>query len=265
MNEKAKKIIDIATKVLTWLLVAFTVLMVIFTVFTVSTVDKNERSIFGTRFYIVRTDSMSLSDKNADLDVHFNAGDIVMIKELDSLDHLKAGDIISFLSVNTDSYGETITHMIREVRRDAKGNLVGYVTYGTNTGASDEKLVEPEYVLGQYTGRLPGLGNFFAFVKSTPGYIVCILVPFLLLIAYNLFNVIKLFRQYKKEQRAVIDAERAEIEEERRRNEQMLLELRRLQEQLTGQITGAPEGAAAEPAADTPSEPAATDTVSENN
>ena len=257
MSEKTRKIIDIATKVLTWILVAFTVLMVIFTVFTVSTVDKNERSIFGTRFYIVRTDSMSLSDKNADLDVHFNAGDIVMIKELDSLDHLEAGDIISFLSVNTDSYGETITHMIREVRKDAKGNLVGYVTYGTNTGASDEKLVEPEYVLGEYTGRLPGLGNFFAFVKSTPGYIVCILVPFLLLIAYNLFNVIKLFRQYKKEQRAIIDAERAEIEEERRRNEQVLRELMELREQMMG---GTAPAAAPAPETDDASESA-----SENN
>ena len=102
-------------------------------------------------------------------------------------------------------------------------------------GTNDEKVVEPEYILGKYTGKLPGVGNFFAFVKSTPGYIVCILVPFLLLILYNGVNVIRLFRQYKKEQTAVMEAERAEIAEERKKNEDMLRELQALKEQLERQ------------------------------
>ena len=61
-----KKILNILMKVVTWLLVAFTVFMMIFTVVTVTTVDKNDRSIFGVRFYIVQTDSMSLSENNKD-------------------------------------------------------------------------------------------------------------------------------------------------------------------------------------------------------
>ena len=276
ISEKAKKVLNISVKVVTWMLIAFTVFMMIFTIFTVSTVDKNERSIFGIRFYIVRSDSMSKSEKNADLDVHFNAGDIIMARELEDPTSLQPGDIISFLSVNTESYGETVTHMIREVRRDTAGKLIGYVTYGTNTGASDEKIVEPEYVLGQYAGKLVGVGNFFAFVKSTPGYIICILVPFLLLIAYNLFHVIRLFRQYKKEQNAAIEAERAEIAEERRRNEQMLRDLEALRAQLAGQISAseavpvAEESAVSaepvsEPAAPVAEESSATDAESENN
>ena len=62
MNTTAKKILNIALKVVTWLLVAFTVFMMIFTVVTVTTVDRNDRSIFGVKFYIVQTDSMSLSE-----------------------------------------------------------------------------------------------------------------------------------------------------------------------------------------------------------
>ena len=65
MNDKMKKILAISTKVLTCALVAFTVFMMAFTVFTVATVDRNDRSVFGTKFYIVQTDSMSKSDKNA--------------------------------------------------------------------------------------------------------------------------------------------------------------------------------------------------------
>jgi len=237
MNEKTRRIIDISTKVITYLLIAFTVFMMIFTIVSVATLDRNDRSIFGVKFYIVQTDSMSKSEKNEDLDIHFNAGDIVLIKNLSEKEktELKEGDVISFMSTNSDSYMETITHMIRDVKEDDNGRVLGYVTYGTNTGTDDEALVEPEYVLGKYTGKLPGVGRFFAFVKSTPGYIICILVPFLLLILYNGVNVIKLFRKYKQEQTAAIDAERAEIAAERKQNEEMLRELQALKAQLEKQ------------------------------
>ena len=232
MNTIVKKILNIALKVVTWLLVAFTVFMMIFTVVTVTTVDRNDRSIFGTKFYIVQTDSMSKSDKNADLDVHFNAGDIVIIKNVEDPTKLQAGDIIAYMSTNSSSYGDTITHMIREVKRTDDGKLLGYVTYGTNTGVNDEALVEPEYVLGAYSGKLPYVGEFFAFVKSVPGYILCILVPFLLLILYNGVNVIRLFRKYKREQMEAMQAERDKIDAERAENQRMMQELLALKAQL---------------------------------
>ena len=232
MNTTAKKILNIALKVVTWLLVAFTVFMMIFTVVTVTTVDRNDRSIFGVKFYIVQTDSMSLSENNKDMDVHFNAGDIVIIKNVDDPRALQAGDVIAFMSTNSVSYGETVTHMIREVRKTEDGKVLGYVTYGTNTGTDDEALVEPEYVLGAYSGKLPGVGNFFAFVKSTPGYIVCILVPFLLLILYNGVNVIRLFRKYKREQMEAMQAEKDKLEAERAENQRMMQELLALKAQL---------------------------------
>ncbi len=232
MKEKVKKIINISTKVLTWLLVVFTVFMMIFTIVTVLTVNKNERSIFGYKFYIVQTDSMSESENNADMEVHFNAGDIIIIKNLKDPTTLQAGDIIAFMSANKESWGETITHMIHEVKKDENGKTVGYVTFGTNTGAIDDAVVTPETVLGKYTGKLPIVGRFFAFVKSTPGYIVCILVPFLLLILYNGANVIILFRKYKKEQTDAIAAERKQIEDERAEAQRMMAELLELKAQL---------------------------------
>ena len=232
MNSTTKKVLNISLRVVTWLLVAFTVFMMIFTIFTVATVDKNDRSIFGFKFYIVRTDSMSLSEKNKDMDVHFNAGDIILIENLDDTRNLQAGDIIAFMSTNSISYGETVTHMIREVKKTEEGKLLGYVTFGTNTDTDDEALVEPEYVLGAYAGKLPGVGNFFAFVKSTPGYIICILVPFLLLILYNGVNVIRLFRKYKKEQTDIMAAEREQLEQERAENQRMMAQLLELKAQL---------------------------------
>lgn len=258
-----KKIMNIVLKVVTWLLVAFTVFMMIFTIVTVTTVDRNDRSIFGSKFYIVQTDSMSLSENNKDLDVHFNAGDIVIIKNVDDPRALQTGDIIAFMSTNEISYGETVTHMIREVKTTDNGVVLGYVTYGTNTGVNDEALVEPEYVLGKYSGKLPGVGNFFAFVKSTPGYIICILIPFLLLILYNGVNVIRLFRKYKREQMEVMQAEKDKLEAERAENQRMMQELLALKAQLDKKEGG--EGTPpAEPASEvTPTEEATTDETSE--
>ena len=232
MNTTTKKILNVALKVATWLLVAFTVFMMVFTIVTVATVDKNDRAIFGTRFYIVQTDSMSLSENNKDMDVHFNAGDIILVQDVADPYALEEGDIISFISMNEVSYGETVTHMIREVKRNSNGKVKGYVTFGTNTGASDEALVEPEYIIGKYAGKLPGVGNFFAFVKSVPGYIVCILVPFLLLILYNGVDVIRLFRQYKKEQMEAMQAEKDKIEADRAETQRMMQELLALKAQL---------------------------------
>ncbi len=230
----AKKVFNITFKILIWLLVTFTVLVVIFTAVTVATVDKNERSIFGLRFYVVRTDSMSLSENNGELDVHFNAGDIVVVKSIDedAKRLLKPGDVITFMSVNSGSYGETVTHMIREVKVNNENKLVGYVTYGTNTGVNDEALVEPSFVMGVYWGKLVGVGKMFAFLKSVPGYIVCVLIPFLILILYNGINVIRLLRRYKQEQAQALVAEKEKLDAERAENQRMLQELLALKEQL---------------------------------
>lgn len=232
---KGKQALKITLKTASILTVAFILFIMIFTLVSVFTVDKNNRSIFGIKFYIVQSDSMSKSDNNVHLDVHFNAGDIILVKQVKDASTLKEGDIISFISPNPESRGKTITHMIREIKKDSKGNIIGFVTYGTHTGVNDEELVEPSYILGKYTGKLPKMGNFFAFVKSTPGYIVCILLPFVLLILYNGANIVELFKKYRKEQKLALDAERTEIQAEKTKAEEMLKEIEALKAELEKQ------------------------------
>lgn len=246
-NTKVKKVLGIAAKVFTWLIIAVTVFMMVFTLVSTLTFDQNDRNLFGIRFYIVLSDSMSLSEKNQGEEVHFNAGDIVLSKMVDDPHTLKEGDVISFISQNSDSFGKTITHKIRSVEYDKNGAFVGYVTYGTNTGTNDEAIVEPEYVLGTYAGKLPGVGHFFSFLKTTPGYISCILVPFLLLILWQGVNTIRLFKRYKREQMADIEAERAQIALEREQSAQMMKELQALKEQLAQQAGVAPAPAEQQP------------------
>lgn len=233
-NEKVKNTLGIVSKVLTWILLGATILMIVFTMITALTFNRNDRNLFGIRFYVVLSDSMSLSENNKDDKVHFNVDDIVLIKNVKDPTKLEVGDIISFISQNSYNIGETVTHKIRSVEVDKDGQLC-YETYGTNTGASDEARVYPEYVLGKYVGKVEGLGAFFRFLKTTPGYICCILLPFLLIIGMQGFKTIKLFIKYKKEQAAIIEAEKAEIAAERKQNEEMMRELLELKAQLQKQ------------------------------
>lgn len=219
------KVFNIIKNVLVWAIVAFAVGMMIFTVISVNAFDQNSRSLFGYKFFVVRTDSMAATD--------FDAGDIVIIKETDPRT-LVEGDIIAYLSQNSQSYGETVTHKIRTLTRAANGDP-GFVTYGTTTGVDDEIIVTYPYVLGKYVNKLPGVGTFFLFLKQPQGYILCIFTPFLLLILYQGLNVIKLFRRYRAEQMEEMEEERKKIEEERQQNADMMRELLELKAQLAQQ------------------------------
>ena len=225
-----KKALHIMKTVFVWLVVALAVCMMIFTIVSVNTFDRTDRSIFGYKAFIVLSDSMSATD--------FSAGDLILSKEVDPTT-LQAGDIISFQSTDPDNYGEVVTHKIRELTTDENGNP-GFVTYGTTTG-----------VLGKYQTRLPGVGKFFQFLKTTPGYIVCIFLPFLLLILIQGLNSIRLFKRYKKEQLAEIEAqreqekaelaaERERLEAERQESQKMMAELLQLKKELTGKDGGNP-------------------------
>lgn len=203
-------------------MVALAVFMMIFTIVSVTTFDRADRNLFGYKTFIVLSDSMSKTD--------FNAGDIVFVKGVDA-STLKEGDIISYASQNSHNFGETVIHKIRRLTSDAEGNP-GFVTYGTTTDTDDETVVTYPYVLGKYTGHLPKVGAFFQFLKTTPGYIVCILTPFLLLILFQGLNCIKLFRRYKQEQLDEMQAEREKIEAERLQSQKMMQELLALKQQL---------------------------------
>ena len=224
-----KKALQIIKTILVWLIVAVAVGMMIFTLISVSTFDKTERNLFGFKFFIVTSDSMSATD--------FDAGDIAISKNVDPKT-LKEGDIITFLSQDHDNFGEVVTHKIRRLTTDANGRP-GFVTYGTTTDTDDRTVVTHEYVVGQYVGRIPKVGSFFMFLKTTPGYILCILLPFLLLILSQGLNCIRLFRQYKKEQMDEMKAEREKIEQERAESQRMMAELLELKARLAKQDGGA--------------------------
>jgi len=239
-----KKALNIIKTTFVWLVVLLAVSMMIFTVVSVTTFNRNDRDLFGYKMYIVNSDSMAKTD--------FNAGDLILVKEVNP-NTLRVGDIITFMSQDTESFGETVTHKIRKLTTDADGNP-GFVTYGTTTDVDDQTIVTFPYILGKYESHIPGLGNFFNFLKTTPGYFVCIFIPFMLIIIYEGVKFFNLFRRYRKEQMDEMQAERDKIEAERLENAKMLEELKALKAQLEGGQAPTPAPAPAPAASEAPTD-----------
>lgn len=224
-----EKVLNIIKNVVTWLVVAAAVAMMIFTIISATTLDRNNRSFFGKKMFIVNSDSMKATD--------FAAGDLIFVKEVDP-STLKEGDIISYTSTNTENFGELITHKIKKLTVTASGEP-GFITYGTTTGEEDKTIVTYPYIVGKYTGKIAKMGYFFQFLKTTPGYIVCILVPFMLLIISQAWTSIKLFKQYKAEQNAALEEEKSKIAAEKEETQRMMAELLAMKAQMEQQ-GGAP-------------------------
>ena len=220
--KKAWKIISTS---LVWIVVVIAVFMTIFTIISVNTFNRNDRNLFGFRFYVVLSDSMAATD--------FDAGDLVLIKEVDPTT-LQEGDIIAYQSQNSENYGATVTHKIRAKTTDANGNP-GFITYGTTTNVDDETVVTYPFILGKYQTALPKVGTFFQFLKTPQGYIICILIPFLLLIIYQGLNCVKIFKMYKAEQMAELQAEKDALEAQRKQSEDMMAQLLAMQQQMAAQ------------------------------
>lgn len=217
-----KKVLNIIKNILVGAVVAIAVFMMIFTIISVNTFNRTDREILGYSAFVVLSDSMSKTD--------FDAGDVILVKNVDPAT-LEAGDIIAFQSQNSSNYGEVVTHKIRKRVTLGDGEQA-FITYGTTTDVDDESAVTYPYILGKYQGRLPKIGTFFQFLRTAQGYIVCILVPFAILMLYQGLNCFRLFKKYKNEQMEELQAERALIKEERRAAAEMMKELQALKEQL---------------------------------
>lgn len=219
-----KKKLSLFKSVLIGLMVLMSVGILIFTIISLSTVNHIDRNLFGYKSFVVLSNSMSATD--------FSAGDLVITKQVDPAD-LKEGDIISFQSTNRESYGEVVTHKIREVRTDNTGNPL-FVTYGTTTNTNDKSKVAFDRVLGKYEFRIVGVGNLLQFLKTVPGYILCIFIPFFVLILIQAIETVRKFRSYKKKQLEMMKIEWEHLQAEKAESMKMIEELKRLKQEVNG-------------------------------
>ena len=195
----AHKVLTIIGIVLCILLIP--ILLINLTLIAKSYLNKDEvPNIAGTTPLIVLTDSMYPI---------IESGDLIICQGAEP-EEIQVGDVIAFF--DPAGNGTTIvTHRVIEVT-EQNGELA-WRTKGDNNNTEDRLAVTADKLVAVYEGtRIPGFGNVALFMQSTPGLIVCVVCPILLLVGYDMLRR----RMYEKANKQDTDQLLAELEELRR-------------------------------------------------
>lgn len=157
-------------------------------------------SVGGTLPLIVLTDSMY---------PQIQSGDMIICHTVEP-EEVKVKDVIAFF--DPAGNGTTIvTHRVLEVTE--LNGQIAWRTKGDNNNTEDRLLVTADKLVAIYNGtRLPGFGNVALFMQTTPGLIVCVVCPILILVGYDVIRR----RLYEKANKQDTDQLLAELEELRR-------------------------------------------------
>ena len=190
----AHKILTIVGTVLCIILIP--ILLINITLIAKSYINKDEvPSIGGTFPLIVLTDSMYPDIKS---------GDLIICNTAEAED-VKVNDVISFFDPAGNGTS-IVTHRVIEIVEE-DGEIL-FRTRGDNNNTEDKELVPAENLVGVYKMRIAGAGHIAMFMQSTAGLIVCVVLPIVLLVGYDLVRR----RLYEKSKKEDTDALLAELE-----------------------------------------------------
>lgn len=171
------------------------VLIINVTLIAKSYINADEVPSVGGMFpMIVLTDSMYPVIESGDLIICHTA----------EADEIEVGDVISFYDP-MGSGTSVVTHRVLEVIVDGD---IQFRTKGDNNNAEDTALVPAKNLIGTYRSRIPAVGHVAMFMQTTPGLIVCCVLPILLLVGFDVLRR----KKFEKTQKQDTDALLAELE-----------------------------------------------------
>lgn len=161
---KAQKAMGLVSNIIFYLCMA----MMIVGAVTFAQNDDPEKSIFGYRYYYIKTASM---------EPVYPVGSVVITKSAQT-DEIQVGDDITVYvgDGKSDSY---LTHRVVEITTDQAGELA-FRTKGVNNKANDPSPFNAKLVVGRVVFCIPKLGLVMTFVRDQLWLVV---VMFVLLLA----------------------------------------------------------------------------------
>lgn len=122
-----------------------------------------------------------------------NINDAIVVKRQNN-DKYNIGDIISFFSVEHDVNGNVITHRVVG-KNQVSANDSNYITKGDNNPIPDRMSVNTTNIYGKVVFIIPHLGKLQQFLTKPINFIIAILLPAMIIIA---FDVGRIFLSFKK-------------------------------------------------------------------
>ena len=198
------KILTVIGTVLCVLLVP--ILLINLTLIAKSIINKDEvPSIGGVFPLIVLTDSMK--DEIA-------GGDLIICHQIDAED-VEKGMIISF--VDPAGNGTSIvTHRVIEIVEKEDGLF--FRTKGDYNPTEDKELVPAANLVGVYDMKIPGMGSVAMFMQSSTGLVVCVVLPIILLVGYDIIRR-RIYEKNRQDDTAALLAELEALRAEKAQKE----------------------------------------------
>lgn len=125
-----------------------------------------------------------------------NKNDAIVIKRENS-EKYAIGDIISFYSTEYDANGMIVTHRI--IKKNFLGSSTyDYTTKGDNNPSPDRRSVNSSNVYGRVLLIIPKLGYAQSFLSNPLNFALCILLPSLLIIVYDIVRIFQSMERNKE-------------------------------------------------------------------
>ncbi len=184
-----KKVGGIALDILIVLVFIISAVLVVANI-TVDKENGGQANVFGYVINSVQTESMSGT---------FEKHALVVGKLVDENTVIEEGTIITY---KDRTLGKDVQNTHRVIRIETVGNEKLYYTKGDNP---EIKIPDPEPktmydVVAVYKFHIPLLGGFIDFLKEPIGFVICLVLPMLAFIAWQVYKLISIYLQSKKEQ-----------------------------------------------------------------
>lgn len=170
------------------------ILIINLTLIAKSYINQDEvPSVGGWLPLIVLTDSMQ---------PEIDGGDLIICHTIEA-EEIKTGDVIAFFDPAGNGTS-IVTHRVIEIVEE-NGEL-SFRTKGDNNNAEDKLLVSENDLVAIYKTRIAGAGNVAMFMQSPTGLIVCVVLPIVMLVGYDLIRR-KLYERKRDDDTAALMAE----------------------------------------------------------
>ena len=181
--ELLKKIYNFVAKVFLYsvilVMVFLAVLFVTYAIDYVKNISKgNYKPLYGA--YVIVSPSMVPTIK---------VQDAVVVKNV-APEKLRKGDIITFISSDSRYAGLTVTHRIIDIEKSDDGKYL-FRTKGDNNNTPDDALVTADNIDGRVFLKIPKIGYLQYFLSQSYGWLICIVIPCLAVIAIEIVKIFK--------------------------------------------------------------------------
>lgn len=246
--ETLKKTLKIIGDVLLYIIIIFALFVLIISITSKKDSDGTS-TVFGKQLRFVQSNSMAeceLTDVSGYKIKSIPVKSCVFIEVAPENEQekaewykgLKVGDVLTFKYVYTKQ--ETITHrIVNIVENESGGYLItlqgdnknldsNLLSQTINTSLSDS----PNYIIGKVTGQSYLLGLLVYALKTPVGIVCLIIIPCLIIIA---FEVMRIIRAFSKEKTEKMKAEQEQIKAEKEQQASEIEELKRRLAALQGE------------------------------